>query len=95
MKNILNYYYNIYPLDILYKDNKYFFEYNNNKYVFEKITRPISDINSLYKSYKGSSSKDKLSKKTTCIFSGFKDKDFINENAFKNSEPPWNKFGES
>lgn len=49
MKNILNYYYGLYPDEILYKDEKYFFEVDNSKYVLETVDRPLSDIDALYK----------------------------------------------
>ena len=49
MKNILNYYYSLYPTEILHKDDKYFFDYLECKYVFTPFKRPISDINCLYK----------------------------------------------
>lgn len=49
MKNILNYYYSLYPDEISYKSDKYFFEYLNNYYVLEPYDRPISDIDCLYK----------------------------------------------
>ena len=49
MKNILNYYYSLHPDEVSHKDNKYFFEYLDCKYVFEPFTRPLSDIDCLYK----------------------------------------------
>ncbi len=49
MENILNYYYSLHPQEISHKDDKYFFEYLNFKYVFEPFTRPLSDIDCLYK----------------------------------------------
>lgn len=48
LKNILNYYYDIYPNDIIYNENKYFFSYNNNNYIMQKFSRPINDIDFLY-----------------------------------------------
>ncbi len=49
MKNILAYYYSLHPTEISHKDDKYFFEYMENNYVFQIYNRPLSDIDSLYK----------------------------------------------
>ncbi len=49
MKNILNYYYSLHPDEISHKDNKYFFDYLDCKYVFEPFQRPLSDLDCLYK----------------------------------------------
>lgn len=49
MKNILNYYYGLHPEEVSYKDNKYYFYYLDNEYVFEEYNRPLSDIDCLYK----------------------------------------------
>lgn len=49
MKNILNYYYSLYPNEVRYNNEKYFFEYMDSKYVFEVFKRPLSDIDSIYK----------------------------------------------
>lgn len=49
MKNILAYYYGFHTDEISHKENKYFFEYSGNKYVFEPFNRPLSDIDCLYK----------------------------------------------
>lgn len=49
MNNILNYYYSLHPKEISHKDNKYFFEYLDSKYVLEPFQRPLSDIEALYK----------------------------------------------
>ena len=48
MKNILAYYYSIHPSEISHKDDKYFFEYFDNEYVFEPFRRPMSDVECLY-----------------------------------------------
>ena len=48
MKNIIEYYYNLHPKEIIKKDNKYIFQYNNDNYVLEKYNRPIEDIKPLY-----------------------------------------------
>lgn len=48
MNNIIDYYYNLEPNEIIFKDDKYFFDYENNSYVLEKVTRPITDIEALY-----------------------------------------------
>lgn len=48
MKNILSYYYELYPNEISHIKDKYFFEYKNLKYVFEKFNRPLSDAKCLY-----------------------------------------------
>ena len=49
MKNILSYYYSLHPDEIHYLDGKYFFEYLDNRYVFEPFKRPLSDIDPIYK----------------------------------------------
>lgn len=49
MKNILAYYYSLHPEEIHHKDDKYFFEYLDSKYVFEPFKRPLGDIDCLYK----------------------------------------------
>lgn len=49
MKNVIAYYYGIHANEIIHRNDKYFFEYSNNKYVFEPYNRPIEDIDSLYK----------------------------------------------
>lgn len=48
MKNILAFYYSLHPEEIHHKDDKYFFEYMNNSYVFEVFMRPLNDIDALY-----------------------------------------------
>lgn len=48
MNNIIDYYYNLHPSQLIYKDGKYSFEYLNKNYTFEKVARPISDIEALY-----------------------------------------------
>lgn len=48
MKNIINYYYNLHPKKILLNGKKYFFEYNESKYVLEPINRPLGDLRELY-----------------------------------------------
>ena len=49
MKNTIDYYYNI-RIDNLIKTNKdYYFIMNNNEYHFIKYTRPIEDIEAIYK----------------------------------------------
>ncbi len=49
MKNILAYYYSLHPNEIHHKNDIYFFEYLNVKYVFQLFVRPLSDIDALYK----------------------------------------------
>lgn len=48
MDNILSYYYNIHPSEISHVKDKYFFSYQDRNYIFEKFTRPITDIDALY-----------------------------------------------
>ena len=60
MKNILAYYYSLHPNEISHKDNKYFFEYMGNNYVFQVYDRPLSDIDSLYEINKKMIEKDIL-----------------------------------
>lgn len=49
MKNILAYYYSLHPNEIHHRNDIYFFEYLDVKYVFQLFTRPLSDIDALYK----------------------------------------------
>lgn len=49
MKNIIMYYYGLKIDELIHKEDKYFFETLNTKYVFEPYNRPIEDINALYK----------------------------------------------
>lgn len=60
MKNILGYYYNVHPLEISHTKDTYFFEYNNNKYVFIVCKRPIDDLKALYEVNKEMLKKDIL-----------------------------------
>ena len=60
MKNILGYYYNVHPLEISHTKDTYFFEYNNNKYVFRVCKRPIDDLKALYEVNKEMLKKDIL-----------------------------------
>lgn len=48
MRNILSYYYNLYPDNILTDSDKYIFDYENKYYSFELYKRPLEDINNLY-----------------------------------------------
>ena len=48
MKNILSYYYNVHPDNISHKQDDYYFNYNNNYYVFQMLKRPSSDVEFLY-----------------------------------------------
>lgn len=48
MKNILEYYYDIYPDNVFYKNDKYYFEYYYFKYVFEKCDISINELNKIY-----------------------------------------------
>ena len=48
MNNIIDYYYNMVPNELIFKDEKYFFDYEDKSYVLEKIDRPITDIEALY-----------------------------------------------
>lgn len=49
MNNIISYYYDLHPQNIINRNNKYFFEYNNRNFIFERFERPINDIDGLYK----------------------------------------------
>ncbi len=49
MKNILAYYYGLHPDEISHLDDKYFFTYMDKNYVFQIFSRPLSDVDSLYK----------------------------------------------
>ena len=49
MKNIIAYYYNLHPEKLLNVNNNYFFNYQDNNYVFQVFERPITDIDALYK----------------------------------------------
>lgn len=51
MKNILNYFYNFNLLDVYNIDNKYYFNFNNNSYIFIKLDRPVEDIKPIYDLY--------------------------------------------
>lgn len=48
MKDMLNYYYDIYPSYISHVKDKYYFEHSNNKYVLECFKRPFEDAKCLY-----------------------------------------------
>ena len=48
MKNVLAYYYNLYPEELINKNGNYFFNYNNNYYSFEIYSKPITDLDYLY-----------------------------------------------
>lgn len=48
MKNILGYYYDLHPNNIIKEDDNYFFDYENSRYVFQVFDRPISDAKYLY-----------------------------------------------
>ena len=48
MKNMLLYFYHIYPENIILKGNKYFIKYQGNNYVFMLFDRPESDVLALY-----------------------------------------------
>ena len=48
MNNIIDYYYGFQPIELVFKDDKYFFNFKNKYYVLEKVNRPISDIGALY-----------------------------------------------
>lgn len=47
MKNIINYYYNLYPDEIIKKNNNYYFFYENIKYYITLLERPIEDLNDI------------------------------------------------
>ena len=49
MNNIINYYYSMYPTNILETNSIYFFNYEGKKYLLTICNRPKEDIESLYK----------------------------------------------
>ena len=49
MNNIISYYYDLNPDEIIYKNNNYYFSYLNSNYVFFLYDRPLEDIDELYK----------------------------------------------
>jgi len=48
MNNIIDYYYGLEPNELIFKDEKYFFNFGDKSYVLEKVNRPIADIEALY-----------------------------------------------
>ena len=48
MKNVINYYYNLYPENIFQNTSGYYFYINNIRYVFIKYYKDISEINNIY-----------------------------------------------
>ena len=44
MKNILNYFYNLYPNKIIKNTRESYFYFNNKKFYIKKINRPIEDL---------------------------------------------------
>ncbi len=60
MKNIINYYYSMYPIEIFESNSLYFFDYNDSKYIFVIYNRPEQDIKSLYELNKTLLGKDML-----------------------------------
>lgn len=52
MKNIINYYYGFNVVDVFFSDNKYYFNYDNNSYVFMIYDRKIEESKPIYKIYK-------------------------------------------
>ena len=52
MKNIINYYYSFNIINIFIVNKGYFFNYNDNSYMFVKLERPIDELNSIYNLYK-------------------------------------------
>ncbi len=48
MKNIINYYYNLFPNDIKQDNNYFYFSYNNEKYYLFIFNRPLNDIIPLF-----------------------------------------------
>lgn len=48
MNNIIDYYYGLESNELVFKNEKYFFEYENKSYALEKVNRPITDIEALY-----------------------------------------------
>lgn len=48
MKNAINYYYNLMPDYVHQSETKYYFEYNNSKYIFQECRRTIEEVYQLY-----------------------------------------------
>lgn len=48
MKQVIEYNYHLYPLEVISKNNHYFFTYNNEKYLFLPYNRDENDIRFLY-----------------------------------------------
>lgn len=48
MNNTIDYYYSLQPDELIFRNEKYFFDCENKSYVLEKVSRPITDIEALY-----------------------------------------------
>ena len=51
MKNVLNYYYNLYSENIRLNGDDYYFEINNEKYVFYLYNGEIDNLSKTYNIY--------------------------------------------
>ena len=48
MKNVINYYYNLYPDNIFQNAQGYYFYINETRYIFIKYDKEIAKINKIY-----------------------------------------------
>lgn len=48
MNNILLYYYDLNPLELVFRDERYYFEYLDRKYIFEAYNRPLIELETIY-----------------------------------------------
>ena len=60
MNNYINFYYELYPDDIVKKDNHYYFVLNNEKYYFVTYDRDVNEADTLYKLNKEMISRNSL-----------------------------------
>ena len=51
MKNIINYYYNLNIMEIYDINNGFYFNYNDNSYIFVKYNRQLNELDSIYNIY--------------------------------------------
>ncbi len=48
MNNILLYYYDLNQLELVFRDERYYFEYLDRKYIFEAYNRPLIELETIY-----------------------------------------------
>ena len=60
MNNYINFYYELYPDDIVKKGNHYYFVLNNEKYYFVTYDRDVNEVDTLYKLNKEMISRNSL-----------------------------------